>query len=202
MRTVGIRKAAVLCRTIVPLLMLTFCASSSAQQSWYLQTSDGKWHEFSSKAAWEQSAKKNGPLETLVLNIGRAEITVEYDVQGESGDWRSVDNYVAERDGTVRSLKRVFVSVEQDIKVVSLYKKDVATGTIKRASMVETSLSTGAKTSDPPEVPQVSIVKNIYELDGLKKKAAGGGGWPGFEVSFAVAMRIARNTAVQQFPET
>ncbi len=173
MRTVGIRKTGVLCTTIISLLMLGFCASSSAQQSWFLQTSDGKWHEFSSKAAWEQSAKKNGPLETLVLNRGNTEITVEYDVQGESGDWRSVDNYVAERDGTVRSLKRVFVSVEQDIKVVSFYKKDDTSGTIKRVSVVETSLSSGAKTSDPPEAPQVSIVKNIYELEGLKRKAPG-----------------------------
>jgi len=150
------------------MLLLCACIVSAAQQTWFLQTQDGKWHSFSSRAAWERSAKENMPLEIAIANRSEAGISLEHDVQGESGDWKTVDLYEADMDGLVQTLRRTFVSVEQDIKIVSVYKK-TQKGTLRRTSVVRTSLSgLNVKRNEEPDVPQLPIARNIFEFEFMR----------------------------------
>jgi len=103
------------------------------------------------------------PLETVSVNQTSAAISVVYDVQGESGDWRNVDRYNFRLDGTLVKLERKFGSVSQDILLTQIWELNPA-GKPRKTSESEESLNTGKPRKEVPEVPQLPVASNMKEL--------------------------------------
>ncbi len=139
-----------------------------ARRTWMLQRADGTWRIFKSKARWQRAAKAVRPLETAAVTRTAKTISVVYDVQGESGDWRNIDRYVFKSNGILVKLDRTFASVSQDIKLTQTYKLDPS-GKLRSESQREVSLATGKAKSEAPDVPQLAVATRISQLHFMKR---------------------------------
>jgi hypothetical protein len=159
-------------RALVKLIYLwTFLAVCSAcgvaQQSWMLQRSDGVWLKFSKQSEWQKSAMDSQPLETAAVNRTKTSISVIYDIQAASGDWRNIDRYLFRPSGNLLKLSRTFASVAQDIKLTQEYELD-SSGKLKKIIEKEVSLNSGKPKKEMPEKPQIPIAINLRELAFMK----------------------------------
>jgi hypothetical protein len=159
-------------RSVINLMYLLTIISASyatcaAQESWLLQTSDGAWKKFNKESPWQKAVKEIHPLETAVVNRTTRNIRVVHDLQGESGDWRNVDRYVFQVNGSLISLERTFVSVSQGIKLSQVFELD---GSRKLRKKLDRgiSLATGKATTEVPDKPEIPIATNIDQLDFMK----------------------------------
>lgn len=148
-------------------VLLTFCGHCSAQQSWLLEKSDGSWVRFNRESDWKKEALDKQPLETAVVNQTPSSVSVVYDVQAESGDWRNIDRYTFLPSGALLRLKRKFASVSQDILLTQVFELDSA-GRLKKTVESEESLNTGKAKRQAPEKPQLPIASDIKQLDFMK----------------------------------
>ena len=148
-------------------VLATFCGVCSAQKSWLLQESNGSWTRFNRESDWQKATQGSRPLETAVVNQTSTRISVVYDVEGESGDWRNIDRYTFLLNGTLVKLQRKFGSVSQDILITQVLELD-ASGKLKETSENEESLNTGKAKKEAAEKPQIPIATNIRQLDFMK----------------------------------
>ncbi|MGC2528620.1 MAG: hypothetical protein WA639_12790 [Candidatus Acidiferrum sp.] len=148
-------------------LFLLACANCAAQNSWMLKGTDGKWKTFRNEAEWQKAAQEGEPLETAVITRTDKVIKVVYDVQGESGDWRNIDHYAFQPNGALIKLDRKFASVSQDIMLTEEYEL-APSGSIKKKSEREVSLTTKEPVAQKLETPQLPIVTNMKELDFMR----------------------------------
>ncbi len=149
------------------IILATFCGVCSAQKSWLLQESNGNWKRFYKENDWQKATQRSQPLETAVVTQTSTNISVVYDVQGESGDWRNIDRYTFLLNGTLVKLQRKFGSTSQDILLTQVFELD-ASGKLKKTSENEESLDTGKVKKEAPEKPQMPIATNIKQLDFMK----------------------------------
>jgi len=149
------------------IFLVLFCAPGAAQRSWLLLDKNEHWRKYSSEAEWQKAAYDIQTLETAVVNRNGKDITIIYDVQGESGDWRNIDRYVFKLDGTLIKLERTFGSDSQDIKLTQEFQLD-ASGKLTKKLEREVSLTTGKMKNEAPEKPQLPIAANIDQLDFMK----------------------------------
>jgi len=140
---------------------------SVAQQKWFLLSSDGGWKTFDKESDWRKAADEFQPLETAVVTRKIATVSIVYDVQGESGDWRNIDRYLFRADGTLIKLDRTFGSSSQDLKLTEEYGLDPG-GKIVRRFRREVSLTTGKAKNEEPEKPQLPVVSHMNQLDFIK----------------------------------
>ncbi|MGC0775443.1 MAG: hypothetical protein WB543_21090 [Candidatus Acidiferrum sp.] len=148
-------------------LFLLSSANCAAQSSWMLKGTDGKWKTFRNEAGWQKAAQEEGPLETAMITRTDKNIKIVYDVQGESGDWRNIDHYLFQANGVLIKLDRKFASVSQDIMLTEEYEL-APSGSIKKKSEREVSLTTKKPVAQKPETPQLPIVTNMKKLDFMR----------------------------------
>lgn len=148
-------------------VLVTFCNVCSAQKSWLVQESNGSWKRFNKETDWQKATQQSQPLETAVVNQTSTNISVVYDVQGESGDWRNIDRYTFLLNGTLVKLQRKFGSTSQDILLTQFFELD-ASGKLKKTSESEESLNTGKPKKQAPEKPQMPVATNIKQLGFMK----------------------------------
>ncbi len=152
-----------LARLVGVVFCVAFCVICSAQ-TWLLQLSNGEWERFSTEVDWRKAAAENQPLETAVISRTGAGVTVVYDVQGESGDWRNVDRYLFRPSGALIRLKRTFGSAAQHIRLIQIFVLE-RDGVIRKTFESETSLNSGKPKKNRPEIPQMSVVSNLDQLE-------------------------------------
>jgi len=148
-------------------VLATFCGVCSAQKSWLLQENNGSWKRFNRESDWQKATQGSQPLETAVVNQTSTNISVVYDVQGESGDWRNIDRYTFLLNGSLLKLQRKFGSTSQDIVITQVFELD-ASGKLKKTLENEESLNTGKAKTEAAEKPQMAIATNIRQLDFMK----------------------------------
>jgi hypothetical protein len=150
--------------------ILTTCGPiCAAQQSWLLQNQDGTWRTFAKESEWKNAALKVQPLETAVVTRTKDSVSVVYDVQAESGDWRNVDRYTFKSDGTIAKLERTFVSVSQYIQLIQHFELD-ATKKLTKRTEAKTSLKTGKPITEAIDQPPIAIAITLNELEFMKKQ--------------------------------
>lgn len=132
-----------------------------------LKNSDGDWKSFKSEAEWRKAAQVSAPRETAAIIRRDKDISVVYDVQGESGDWRNIDRYLFQTNGTLIKLERKFASVAQDIMLTETYELDPS-GTLTKKLAKEVSLTTKKPKSEKPNTPQMPIATKIDQLEFMR----------------------------------
>jgi hypothetical protein len=141
-----------------------FSSVCAAQQSWLILGGDGRWKRYAKESNWRKAVDELQPLETAVINQTATNITIVYDVQGESGDWRDIDRYLFQPNGGLLTLSRKFASVSQDILLTQVFVLD-ASGTVRKTLESEVSLNTGKPKKETSEVPQLPIASNAKQLN-------------------------------------
>ena len=148
-------------------VLLMVCGTCAAQGSWMLKGADGKWKTFTKETEWRKAAEESGPLETAVITRTDKNISIVYDVQGESGDWRNIDRYLFQPNGALIKLERKFASASEDIMLTQTFEPGPS-GALTKKLEREVSLTTKKPKTQKPDTPQLPVVTNMNQLEFMK----------------------------------